>query len=246
MQNLRIKDKIINYFKDKTVIKSIIGILIYVIWFYGAMELLVRLFVKVASEDFIMKYEHPIDITIQFIAYIPILIGLLLVLKKDIKEDFFEARKDTSKLANNIIFGILMMYGVNIVAVILSQIFNASESVNQSEIEEMVKSSTFAPFILFFLLGIIGPFVEEVVYHKCLSNLIKNKYAFIVVSMFVFGFIHVLSTDGSFLYRLKTAIPYISQGFTFSFLYIKNNKNLTVPIACHMFNNILALLFIVI
>ena len=88
----------------------------------------------------------------------------------------------------------------------------------------------------------LAPIVEELVFRKSFFAVIKNKWIALVLSSFVFGIIHALSTAGTFQTKLIYAIPYFSSGLAFGIAYIRSDKNIIVPIACHMFNNIVATL----
>ncbi|MEG2351252.1 MAG: CPBP family intramembrane glutamic endopeptidase, partial [Bacilli bacterium] len=107
---------------------------------------------------------------------------------------------------------------------------------NLSTNEELVrKQITLAPFYMLFACSIVAPIIEEMVFRKSLSGLIKCKWLFILVSGLGFGLLHVISSYSNpleFLY----IIPYGSMGCAFAYLLTKTN-NITLPIIIHMIHN---------
>ena len=175
------------------------------------------------------------------ILFIPLTFGLL---KNDIQTDFFEARKNTSKFAKQILFGILLVYVFSIVANIIKvSIFKqTTDAENQKAIDEILSSSVLSYIIMGIGTMFLAPIVEELVFRKSFFKIIKNDIIALLVSSFTFGILHALSTPGNFGYKLIYAIPYFASGLAFGIAYIKSDKNVTVSIAIHMINNIFATL----
>lgn len=80
-----------------------------------------------------------------------------------------------------------------------------------------------------------APIVEETIFRKSLGSLIKNDKLFIIVSGFIFGLLHATS-EASIINMIGAAIPYISIGCMFAYIYRKTN-NIFSSIFCHFFIN---------
>lgn len=95
-----------------------------------------------------------------------------------------------------------------------------------------------------FILGIIGPIVEELTYRaglfELLKKTIKNKVpAYIITSIF-FAFIHFNFLAENIVVELISLPVYLLAGFALSFTYDK--LGLVGSIAAHILNNILSIL----
>ncbi len=238
-------NKISTYFKDKKVIKALIAILTYYV-ISEVFSFLISLIIEnLFSKEFIQNHNAIISIVFQFIIYLPILIIIFVLFKKNLVDDFTKTKEKSISFSQRILKGLLLMYLVNIVSSILvSSLGSTDTSENQRLIETMITYNSFTPFIMFLLVGLIGPLVEEVIFRKCFKTILKNDYLFIIVSTIFFGFMHVLSTPGNFGSRVILAIPYMASGFSLSYIYIKNDSNIIVPTICHMLTNSLAFILI--
>ena len=239
--------KIKNYFTNKIVLKALLAILLYYIIFEG-LGALVSYIINISfSKEFIANNLYPLNLALQYIVYLPIITAIFILFRKDLVADFKDVLDKSYHFSKNTITGLLIMYGVNVVASFLVTIIGITgTSENQESIEGLLMFSWYAPILFTPLICFFGPLVEEVIFRKCFRNVILNDYLFIGISTFLFGFMHVITTPGSFGYKLGMAIPYFASGFTFSFLYVKNGRNIVIPTICHVLNNTLATIFILI
>ena len=90
-----------------------------------------------------------------------------------------------------------------------------------------------------FQLVIYAPFVEEIIFRKSIRDFVSNKWVYAVLSGFIFGGLHVL-TSITDITSLLYLIPYCSLGFVFALLYTKSN-NIFSSIMVHAIHNSLAL-----
>lgn len=182
---------------------------------------------------------------LNFVVYILLFIPIVWFLISDIKYDFFEFIDKKHKIIGFILSGYIYVFLANFLATSFMEIislitgFENSTPVNQAAIIEMLSSSG----LVFTLLSaiIIGPIVEELVFRKAIFGLIKHKYVALVISSFIFGFIHV-SSESSVLISLYQVIPYVSLGFVFGYLYLKHEKNIMIPIIVHMLSNFISII----
>ena len=90
--------------------------------------------------------------------------------------------------------------------------------------------------LLILVLGILGPFVEEIIYRYILLNFFK-KYCSVGVAIFLsslcFAMIHVNHFTAN---ELLGVLPHFMSGLVFAYTYHKTD-NLLFSSAVHIFNN---------
>lgn len=237
-------ERIKNYFKDKDNIIALCIIGFYFLIAEGLSFIIQLILVNVASKEFIINNYNNISIFLNFIIYVILAAGILTVSYKSIIKDYNLSSDNTQQMGKNIIYGILIMYIVSFVVSLISQVLTSESSANQEGIDSML-TSPLGYILLFFIIGVIGPVIEELVFRKSLFQVFKNDVLCILISSVGFGMIHMLGQlDLKPLDFFAVLLPYVSSGLVFSCLYVKNNRNIIVPIACHIFNNCLSLILI--
>ena len=137
-----------------------------------------------------------------------------------------------------------MVYTCNIISNLLLSLFaDTTTSVNQSTVVSLAKVN---PAIMFITAVILAPISEELIFRGFLFTWLRkhNRILAYVVSGFMFGFVHVLSTvlTGNFK-ELIQMIPYVMMGLVYCFIY-EHENNITAPILGHMTNNLIAMVTI--
>ena len=164
-----------------------------------------------------------------------LLMGIIFYFYKDeIKEDFydFKERHNLSKYIGIYLIGVLLMALSNI---ILQRITNIEIGGNEEAIRKLIKE---VPLYIFFSSVIFAPFVEEMIFRKCIRNIIHNKYLFIIISGFAFGILHI--SDFS-IGQILMGIPYIIMGIDFAYIYYKTD-NIYTTMIFHLCHNLILFL----
>lgn len=236
-------EKLKKYFKNKDNLIAIGLIFYYFLIMEGASNLLSLLIKAFFSRDTIIKYNTTFSIIVNITIYI--LLGVLIIplSLKYLKNDYEITSKNTYTVARSISIGILIMYIVSFASSVLSQILTSKSSANQDGINEMT-SSTWGFISLFLVIGILGPIVEELIFRRALFQVFKNNTISIIISSLSFGLLHMSNQSGTVLDFFAILIPYVTAGIVFSSLYVICNKNILVPIACHITNNAVSLLIV--
>lgn len=126
---------------------------------------------------------------------------------------------------------ILSFLIVNLICIFVTK--NAT-SVNQEAVESL-------PKIVLAILGVIwAPVVEETVFRGTIKRYISHKWIFIILSAFVFGFLHATG-EGSILEIIFTTIPYATLGGWLAYIYYKTD-NLANNIMIHSIWNLFAVI----
>ena len=113
---------------------------------------------------------------------------------------------------------------------------------NEEAVRDMIDK---VPLYMAFSTIIYAPFTEEIIFRKCIKDVIKNKWLYILMSGFIFGGMHIIGAATK-LTDILFIIPYSSLGLAFAYTYYKSD-NIFSTITMHLIHNTLAfLLYIVI
>lgn len=113
---------------------------------------------------------------------------------------------------------------------------------NEEAVRDMIDK---VPLYMAFSTIIYAPFTEEIIFRKCIKDVIKNKWLYILMSGFIFGGMHIIGSATK-LTDFLFIIPYSSLGLAFAYTYYKTD-NIFSTITMHLIHNTLAfLLYIVV
>lgn len=180
-----------------------------------------------------------------FFAYL-ITLAILLVLALPLfKEDFINFKQNKKfYLICLAIFPIAFCILAYLIDLIMS--FIVKDSSNQESIINILNSDALAVTIITTV--ILAPIVEELIFRKALHKLLSRFHIaiFYVLSSFAFAIIHMLSGNADFLTLFLQFIPYFLSGLMLAFIYHKSKYNIYITIICHMLNNILAIILVLV
>ncbi len=187
--------------------------------------------------------------TANFLIYVILIIGCIVLFKKDFIRDFksmyIDGKLDIKNIAINL--GIstcaffTLLFSSNMLIGLLKNALDLGNADNQILIELSLK---YCALPIFLSAGILAPIVEELIFRKAIFGLFTNKKIGLIISTLTFGVIHIVSsiTQGyNFLELIVLTLPYIVAGLIFGFLYMKNNYNIYYVIVIHMISNILSM-----
>lgn len=167
------------------------------------------------------------------------LIGSILffIIDKEAFKDNWKAfKQQPGKYFGQIVTGFLIVFGALLVAsYILDLLGVAGTSQNEETIRSYFTKDLGQIIMLFLLLCIFTPIVEEVIFRKVVYNFFEPRAGHIVAIIgtgVIFGLMHVI-TYGDFI----QSIPYILMGIAFGYIYYRSKKNIYVTIGVHFLNN---------
>ena len=168
-----------------------------------------------------------------------------------IVEDFINLKSENKlNLLYSICFAILgfgLLYGSSVLFSWLSSLVsNVTSSENQNSFVGMITNG-YGP-IVFISVVFLAPISEELVYRKSIFKFFKEKklwYIPTLISGLVFALPHMLTTQESFLVWVIFFFSYFSSGVILALVYHFSDDNVIVSTICHMLNNLLAFLLIV-
>jgi len=164
---------------------------------------------------------------------------MILIYYKDFIKDKDDFNKNGKSILNISIkywvTGLLVMILTNaIINMVVGNIAD-NEVINRS-----VLSKNYIYAIISMVL--VAPICEEVIFRLAIGKFINNKYIFTVISGLLFGYSHIIGSQGlEYLY----IIPYASLGISFACLYKKTN-NIFSTISMHILHNLVCVLLLTI
>ena len=185
--------------------------------------------------DYIPKDNKTISILVS-ISFYTIMFSLVFILfGKKIVNDFKKLIKNFNTYVEYDIprygFMILSFLVVNLICILITK--NAT-SVNQSAVESLPK------IILFVLAVLWAPIVEETIFRGTIKYFINTKWVYILISAFVFGFLHAMGEESIFKI-IFTTIPYATLGGWLAYIYY-DTDNLANNIMIHAIWNLFAVI----
>ncbi len=200
-------------------------------------------------------YDHmfiTLTLILEIIIYSMGIVGVLIIMWKPFKEDLKRINGKTFAYGA---MGMGLMYGGNFIASILFEIIGVtkfqSEASNQEYINQLFNTTLPGLIILFIVIVIMAPILEELVFRKAIFRLFKNKYLAMIVSSLIFGMLHVISpaietlmlcfsgeaTYLNFICEIIYIIPYSLMGLGLCIAFVKSENNVNSSIFAHMINN---------
>lgn len=112
------------------------------------------------------------------------------------------------------------------------------DATNDQNVYQIARA--FPTILILAILGIMGPIVEEFVYRHLLIYRLSSRipvWGCVLLSSILFGLLHMHSFSD-----LTNIVPYLTISLILGTLYVVSKYNLLVPIIFHTFNNLSALI----
>lgn len=176
------------------------------------------------------------------------LIFILIMFRKQLKEDmnYLKEKISFKKILKITVLGVISVFALNIIMGIVSEIIfpNLAMDQNTQAIYELASVST---LYIVFKTMIFGVIAEELLFRESLSKCINNKLIFVLLTAIIYtgmNFIFMPAAGGANL--IVELIGYFFPALLFSFIYVKNDRNIILVMLVKFFYNLipLALLFI--
>ena len=182
--------------------------------------------------------------------YLGTFLVILLIVRKDIFNQFKEFIKNPKKVLNKgftyWMYGLIVMLISNLI--VTSIVGNIA--VNEQSTREMITS---APIYAIPTIIFIGPFLEELVFRFCFRKAFTKEIPYALFCAFIFGLLHVLTAFESFTLtsflthasELLFIVPYGSLGYFFAKAYYETD-NIFSSVIPHILHNTFSVLLILI
>ena len=153
-----------------------------------------------------------------------------------IKRDFKNFTKDIfGNLETSFKYYILGFIGMVVSNLILIFITDGGIAGNEEAVRDMINK---VPLYMAFSTILYAPLTEEIIFRKCIKDVIKNKWIYILASGFIFGGMHIVGSAKN-LIDVLFIIPYSSLGIAFAYTYYKTD-NIFSTIVMHCLHNTFA------
>ena len=198
---------------NNSMIRAVVLYLVYFLYTVVASSLVSAL--NVANTAYVMM---PADILFAVFA--------VFMYRKGLKECVQKLKKKkVLKIIGSVVIGVVAIFVLNIIMGAVTDIFFPEYAVdsNTGAMLDLLKQS---PVYAFFKVLIFAPVAEEILFRESISSCVKNNVLFIFLSAIIYtGMNFVFSTDAlTFLDLLIYFLPAV----LFSFLYVKNDRNIIV------------------
>jgi len=181
--------------------------------------------------------SNQVSIMLNLITYSTLFVGILGLLWKDIVV-VLKSFKRLRTIALGLAYGVAVMASVIIYNLII--IFSGIEmSDNQNE-SAIVTMMTSYPIMSLIAFVILGPIVEEMTYRLGLFSLVHrfNRPLAYVVTMLVFGVIHMSFNQATIINELINLPSYIIAGTILTYAY--EREGFAVSTYAHITNNLIS------
>lgn len=163
---------------------------------------------------------------------------LFLIYRKDLIKDFDKFRANPiDNLDSGIKYWFVGLIGMIVSNVIINLVFTTGGPGNEKTVQSMISN---LPWLMLIDAGIIGPFIEEIVFRKTFKDATKNKWLFIILSSLIFGGLHVTSNIVHW-YDALYILPYSCLGLSFALSYNETDTIFT-SMFMHMIHNTVLIL----
>lgn len=171
-----------------------------------------------------------------------VLFGAMIPILLTNKKPLLQFLKDWKGYVIGIGFAVILFLASQLVGIITENL-GATINGNQNDVEKYLKAFTFPAFIV---MGIIGPIVEECTYRIGLFSFFRrlNRFVAYLVSMIVFGLIHMRFNNGDIANELLNLPNYLVAGLVLSIAY--DTYGPVCSMVAHILYNLFSLAFILI
>ena len=193
-------------------------------------SIFIFLFISIFYSVINIKYTHLNSNVIYLINSFTILICLILVYFKEIKEDIKNFKlKNLSISLKYYIIGLTIYF---IYQLIISKTITNNIPSNEEMVRNLFKSNIFIAFISACFLA---PILEEILFRFTILKCSKNKYIFLLTSSILFSIFHVTNLQS--IVQIFFLFSYLILSFTLSYILYKS-KNICNSIIIHSIHNL--------
>lgn len=186
------------------------------------------------------------EVTLMFISDLVFFASIVTLYKDELKEGYkkFEKNYKPSKRIFFILKWVAILFGINMLGGIITELFfpGLAETGNTATIYSLASVST--AYIIFKTL-IFATVAEELVFKKAIRELISNNTLFIITSSLVYALINVMYTNINYI-TLIDMVSYFLFSLVLSYVYVKNDDNIVMPIAIKFCYNLIPITIMII
>lgn len=230
-QNI-IKDSASNTFESMKLIKTLLVFISYL------------LYSNVISVVF-STFKITNTTMLSFLADLIFLICIIFVYKDNLKNDFENLKKDykISKIIKTVIIWVVIIFIFNILMGAITEVIypNAAADDNTNAIISLLNTATFYSIFKTMIFAVVA---EELLYRESISDVVKNKYLFVVISSIVYTLLNFIFVGFESKIIVMDMLSYLVPAIILSFAYVKNNNNIIILMLIKFFYNLIPLIIL--
>lgn len=169
------------------------------------------------------------DIIISFIADFIFLFGIVFAYKNNLKSDFKKLKTNykISRIIKVILIGAVIIFAFNaLMGALTDAIFPAIGAIQDTNTKSLFSESSNSIIFVLFKTMIFAVIAEELLFRETLSDVIDNKFLFIIVSSVVYATLNIIFDVSKYVF--VDFITYFLPALIFSTIYVKNDRNIII------------------
>lgn len=151
------------------------------------------------------------------------------IFKHDLKDYFKHFPKNIWHTIKFLLIGLVVFSISRFLTYLIINVTPTGDSLIKSAFQDF-------PVYIIFVTVIYTPYVEEMIFRKLLSDIIPNKYLFIITSASIFAYFHAIGDFSNVTQFISLFVPVACFGAVIAYSYRKTN-NIFVPILIHLLYN---------
>ena len=166
---------------------------------------------------------------LSFLADLIFLICIVFAYRDNLKKDFENLKKDykISSIIKIIIIWVVIIFVFNILMGAITEMIypNMATDDNTNAMSTLFKTSMSYSLFKTMIFAVVA---EELLYRESISDVVKNKYIFIVISSIVYTIMNFIFVGFESDIIVMDILSYFLPALLFSTAYVKNNNNIII------------------
>lgn len=166
---------------------------------------------------------------LSFLADLIFLICIVFAYRDNLKKDFENLKKDykISSIIKTIIIWVVIIFVFNILMGAITEMIypNMATDDNTNAMSTLFKTSMAYSLFKTMIFAVVA---EELLYRESISDVVKNKYIFIVISSIVYTIMNFIFVGFESDIIVMDILSYFLPALLFSTAYVKNNNNIII------------------
>lgn len=182
---------------------------------------------------------------VSFVADILFLIGIVFAYRNNLKSDLETLKKDYSivKIAKTVVAWVVIIFIFNILMGALTEALFPNLAVDDNTNAITLLSNISTSYTIFKTM-IFAVIAEELLFRESISDVVKNKYIFIVLTAIIYTLLNFIFVGFDSKIIVMDILSYFLPALLFSVAYVKNKNNVIILMLIKFFYNLIPLIIL--
>lgn len=182
---------------------------------------------------------------VSFVADILFLIGIVFAYRNNLKSDLETLKKDYSivKIAKTVVAWVVIIFIFNILMGALTEALFPNLAVDDNTNAITLLSNISTSYTIFKTM-IFAVIAEELLFRESISDVVKNKYIFIVLTAIIYTLLNFIFVGFDSKIIVMDILSYFLPALLFSAAYVKNKNNVIILMLIKFFYNLIPLIIL--